>query len=323
MRLRLWCTRTMLLAVLPLTVSGCGLGGGGGAPATTSAPQVNEALIPKVKRQHNKPHKHHSRPLPPPSKTAAQVVAAAAALSQAQPGVKVIASTTTRVPGDASAARIQGTGVDAIGQGAVLAHLSVPVRAGGRVHTYPMIVVVRGGTMYLLAPKALASRVPGGKRWWAISLADLPKLAADPKLGPVLTPASALNSPGSYLAYVKNFATGMAELGQATVDGIHTTHYKALVPVSQAATVLPPELESTLGPPLQAAATADPKAIMAIDVWVDASHLVRRLHLSMTARTKTGQPIELSLQHDYVSYLGVPTPSVPHVSNTAHPASTS
>jgi hypothetical protein len=111
----------------------------------------------------------------------------------------------------------------------------------------------------------------------------------------------------------------MHELGPATVNGIHTTHYKALVGVAQAAPVVPGALGYTVAPALRAAAAADPNALVAVDAWIDASRLVRRLHLSMTAQTRKGQPIGLSLQIDFHSYLGVPTPQPPPAAQTAHP----
>ena len=66
--------------------------------------------------------------------------------------------------------------------------------------------------------------------------------------------------------------------------------------------------------------TADPNALVAVDTWIDPSRLVRRVHLSMTAQTQKGQPIGLSMQMDFLSYLGVPTPQPPRASQTAHPA---
>jgi hypothetical protein len=128
-----------------------------------------------------------------------------------------------------------------------------------------------------------------------------------------------MNSPGAYLHYAAAFASSMNELGRATIGGIHTTHYKALATVAQAAKALPSSVSATLGPALRAAAGARSAPLMAVDVWIDPSHLARRLHLSMSAQSRGGQPIQLSLQQDYLSYLGLAAPAVPPERETVRP----
>lgn len=315
MRLRPWSRRAILLAVVPVLVGGCGLGGGGSNAPTTAANPLNTSLLPHVKRAKHHGHaRPHHRPHLAPTRGARAVVTAAARLSQNQPGLRATGSLTTRVPGDSAPRRTLMAVSDALGQNALRAGLTLPLG-----HGYPAAVVVRGGTMYLRPPKQLAGRVAGGKRWWAVAVSALPSFSSDRNVGPVLQAASAMNSPTSYLAYVGSFAGAMHELGPATVNGIHTTHYKALAGVTQAAQVVPGALGYTVAPALRAAAAADPNALVAVDAWIDASHLVRRLHLSMTAQTQKGQPISLSLQIDFHSYLGVPTPQPPPAAQIAHP----
>jgi hypothetical protein len=250
----------------------------------------------------------------------AALVRHAVALSQAEPGLRVIATLTTRGPGVPVAGRSQMTASDAIGPGAVRAELTVPLNPPkGRPQSYRVRAVVRGGAMYLQPPGAFARLVSPRSRWWEVPIGRLPAYEANPRIGDLIRAAAAVNDPTAYLTYLAQFAPAMNELGRATVDGIHTTHYKALATLAQAVHALPSSLTGTLGPALQAAAAVKSSGLMAVDVWIDASHLIRRLHISMSAAGPGGRPIELSLQQDYVSYLGVPAPAAPSPRHTAHP----
>jgi hypothetical protein len=212
------------------------------------------------------------------------------------------------------------TASDAIGPGAVTAHLTVPLdRPKGGRQSYLVRAVVRNGVMYVQPPATFARLVSPRRRWWGVPINRLAAYEANPRIGDLIRATAAIDDPTAYLTYVGQFAPAMNELGRATVDGIHTTHYKALATLAQAVHGLPAALAGTLGPALEAAATQKSSGLMAVDVWIDASHLIRRLHISMSAAGPGGRPIQLSLQQDYVSYLGVPVPAAPSSNHTAHP----
>lgn len=212
------------------------------------------------------------------------------------------------------------TASDAIGPGAVAAQLTVPLsRPKGGQHSYPVRVIVRGGVMYLQPPAPFAGLVSPRRRWWAVPLNRLSAYESSPRIGQLVRAAAAINDPAGYLSYVGQFAPTMNLLGRATVDGIRTTHYKALATLAQAVGAIPPALSGTLGPALQAGVAAHSSGLLAVDVWIDPSHLIRRLHVSMSAAGQGGRPIELSLQQDYVSYLGVAAPVAPAPAHTARP----
>ncbi|HWD84488.1 MAG TPA: hypothetical protein VG321_01975 [Solirubrobacteraceae bacterium] len=318
MRLRR-STGAVLLAALPLIVGGCGLGGGGGTPATVPTNTVNQSLLPHLKRHSHRHSAHHPRPRPAPPGVAA-LVRRAVTVSQAEPGLRVIATLTTRGPGVSVNGRSSMAASDAIGPGAVSAQLTVPLnRPKGGQRTYPVRVIVRSGVMYLQPPPPFAGLVSPRRRWWAVPLDRLSAYESSPKIGQLVRAAAAINDPAAYLSLLGKFASTMNELGRATVDGIHTTHYKALVTLAQAVDAVSPALSGILGPPLRAAAAVHSSGLLAVDVWIDPSHLIRRLHLSMSAAGQGGGPIELSLQQDYVSYLGVAAPAAPPPSHAARP----
>jgi hypothetical protein len=318
MRLRR-STGAVLLATLPLIAGGCGLGGAGGSTSTVPTNTVDQSLLPHVKAHAHRHSAHHPRPHQAPPGVAAQV-RRAVAVSEAEPGLRVIATLTTRGPGVPVTGRSSMTASDAIGPGAVSAQLSVPLnQPKGGQQSYLVRVIVRGGVMYLQPPKRFAGLVSPHRRWWAVPLDRLSAYEASPRIGQLVRAAAAINDPSAYLGYLAQFASTMNELGRATVDGIHTIHYKALATLGQAAGAMPPALSGILGPALRAAAAVHSSGLLAVDVWIDPSHLIRRLHLSMSAAGQGGRPIELSLQQDYVSYLGVPAPAAPAPAHTARP----
>jgi hypothetical protein len=320
MRLRR-STGAVLLVALPLIAGGCGLGGGGAPASTATTNTLDQSLLPHLKRHRGRHAPHHPRPRPAPPAVAAQI-RRAVVVSQAEPGLRVIASLTTRGPGVPVTGRSQMTASDAIGPGAVTARLTVPLaaRAGGPERSYPVRVVVRGGVMYLQPPTAFAGLVRPRRRWWALPLDRLSAYESNPRFGQLVRAAAAIDDPRAYLSYLGGFASTMNALGPATTDGIRTTHFKALATLEQATAGLPGSLGPTLGPVLRAAGAARSSGLLAIDAWIDPSHLIRRLHVSMSAAGRGGRPIELSLQQDYVSYLGVATPAPPPAAQTARPS---
>lgn len=308
-----------MTCALAVIAGGCGgLGGGGSAASTPTTNTLDQSLLPHVKHKRSHAHRRpHPRPAPP---GVAALIERATSLSQAEPGLRVAGTLIAHGPGVPVTGRSDMVAWDAIGQGAVQARLMVPVPGSrGKARTSTVRVVTRGGIMYLRPPGAYEPLVKPRRPWWALPLSRLPAFEADPRLGGLVRAAAPMNFPGAYLQYAGQFASSMHELGRATIGGIHTTHYKALSTVGQAAKVLPSALSSTLGPALRAAAGARSAPLMAVDVWIDASHLVRRLHLSMSAQSRAGQPIELSLQQDYLSYLGIRTPALPPARETTHP----
>jgi hypothetical protein len=316
MRLRPW---TLLLPALCLLAGGCGLGGGGSATTTATTNTLDQSLVPHVKHGRSRAHREpHPKPAPP---GVAALVERAARLSQAEPGLRVAGTLIEHGPGVPVTGRSDMLASDAIGQGAVQARITVllPGSRGG-ARTATLGVVIRSGVMYLRPPRAYEQLVKPRGSWWALPMSRLAAFEADPRFGSLVRAAASVNSPGAYLQYMARFASSMNELGRTTIGGIHTTHYKALATVAQAAQALPSSLSPTLGPALRAAAGARSAPLMAVDVWIDASHLVRRLHLSMSAQSRRGQPIELSLQQDYLSYLGLATPRVPSARHTVRPA---
>jgi hypothetical protein len=109
--------------------------------------------------------------------------------------------------------------------------------------------------------------------WTSTSSSDLTGTLPGLLLGGT-NPAEAMN-PASLLKLLRAQATSVQDLGGQVVDGISTTHYRALVPLSQ--------LGATSSAELQQAEQVLGTDSIAIDYWTDSSNLLRQLTFGITA----------------------------------------
>jgi hypothetical protein len=123
-------------------------------------------------------------------------------------------------------------------------------------------------------------------------------------------------SPSSLLGLLRAKASTVLNLGGEVLDGIHTTHYRALIPLSR--------LGGGTAADLQEAEQALGTAFLGIDYWTDSSDVLRQLSLAITARraprATTSTPGELTLPISYpvtmsvslrLSNYGIPVHVVP------------
>jgi hypothetical protein len=139
-----------------------------------------------------------------------------------------------------------------------LSQLPIPGAADGGSAT----IVYDGRVMYMKMP-ALTNVLPGSKPWVKVDLAAAAKSlgvdlgsfkAADPKQGLQQLLAS----------------SDAKKVGTDTIDGVETTHYRAVVDIANAAK-LPPAQRQALRQYLKEMSGRAP-----VDVWIDADGHVRR-----------------------------------------------
>jgi hypothetical protein len=149
--------------------------------------------------------------------------------------------------------------------------------------------------LYLNSP-VFAGRLPGGKSWMKIDLAQVAKtpgldLNALGASGPSQAPASGLD----YL----HGAGAAKELGTAKVGGVATTHYRVKVDLERAAKRSPDASAKTAIKRLIDSMKGH--STLPVDVWIDANHLVRRQRVDYTA-TVAGQTSKFVITTDYTAY---------------------
>jgi hypothetical protein len=126
-------------------------------------------------------------------------------------------------------------------------------------------------------PSSLTSGIPGLSGWeettWSGTSSDDPSQAlstflffGSSSLGNVIDPAS-------LLALLQAQASSVRNLGRAVVDGVATTHYRALVPLSAFGSLSPAALKQT--------ERVFGSNSIAFDYWIDSGGLLRQLSLSL------------------------------------------
>ncbi|HEX4032903.1 MAG TPA: hypothetical protein VHX66_00530 [Solirubrobacteraceae bacterium] len=127
-------------------------------------------------------------------------------------------------------------------------------------------------------------------------------------------PADAGNSateqnPTAELDYLRAAGT-VTDLGSETVNGVATEHYHALADLGRLASI-----EGDQDSP-QTIATLEQEiggSTLPLDVWIDSSHLVRRLSLSIPIK-QGGVTINASVKIDFLSYGAQPVVAPPPAS---------
>ena len=236
-------------------------------------------------------------------------------MSSAAAGYKVALTLHETIP-SAGAIVANGTGSfsPAAHQGAVTMQMMLPPGAG--LSTLQLQMVLDRGNMYMKFPPALASKLPGGKPWLYINLAQAGKAAGFAGLGSLLNSSSTFSNPGQYLNFLRATAAGsVKDLGQATVDGVSTTHYHAKVDLSKLPQTVSASQRKAMQQLVNTLASKGAATQLPMDVWIDSSHLVRRVE-STFSQTVGGQTVSIAMTEDFLSYGAQPAPVVPPASQT-------
>jgi hypothetical protein len=133
-----------------------------------------------------------------------------------------------------------------------------------------------GTTIYMRMP-FLNAADPKIKPWVKLDLAAMGK-AAGLNLGALIN--SSTNDPASMMAYLRGASGKVQNLGQETVGGVNTTHYRATVEYSK----MVAEMKNTDPAAASALQQAMDKTGMRsepVDVWVDGSGLMRQERLDV------------------------------------------
>jgi hypothetical protein len=180
-------------------------------------------------------------------------------------------------------------------------------------------MVLVPGTMYMKLPPQLAAKVPGGKPWWKIDLKRVGRLSGIPGLSSLINSGSNLNNPGQYLDFLRATSDGSVKnLGQATVNGIQTTHYHARIDLNKLPNAVPAADRAGVQQLITALHSRGLQAQgFPIDVWIDSSHLIRRIQLHYSQPLGGGQAADVAMQANYLSYGPQPAPPVPAPQDTS------
>lgn len=179
--------------------------------------------------------------------------------------------------------------------------------------TLPIKAVLVPGTIYMKFPPQLAQKLPGGKPWWEINLAQAGKLAGIPGLSSLVNGTSNLNDPGQYLYFLRATSNGsVKDLGKETINGVSTTHYRARIDLAKVPNAVPakerPAIRQLMSALQKRGALAS--SALPLDAWIDSRNLIRRMEMNYS-QPISGQTANVSLKMDFVDYGAQPAPQIP------------
>jgi hypothetical protein len=202
--------------------------------------------------------------------------------------------------------------------GSLVFRLSEPPAVGSAIgHAVRVRAVYSGADVYLKLP-ALSGKLPAGKPWLSMDVSKLAQAEGIPGLSSLVSGTSSLNDPGRYLSYLRATAAGSVQnLGQATVNGVQTTHYHAEIDLTKLADAVPASSREGVQQLVAALEKKGSATTIPIDAWIDNMRLVRRLVLNYVQQVASiGESARVSLKMDFVDYGPQATPRIPPASET-------
>ena len=243
----------------------------------------------------------------------------AADVSSTASGYRIAMSMQETVP-NAGQIHMTGTGSfsPAAHLGAATMQMDLPSSAG--TGTLQLGMVLDKTTVFMKLPASLTSKIPGGKPWLYINLSQVGQVAGIPGLGSLISSSSSLNDPGQYLDYLRaTSASSVKNLGQATVNGVHTTEYHAVVDMTKLPNAVPAAQRQTIEQLVNTLKSKGLTTQMPIDVWIDSSNLVRRVQLAFSEPLpNTGQTVSIAMTENFLQYGPQRVPAIPSASESAN-----
>jgi hypothetical protein len=176
--------------------------------------------------------------------------------------------------------------------------------------TFVMRELINGTTIYIRLPDALTGRLPqlSGKPWLKVDLAKIAGSSGVPGIGSLLNnPAS--GDPSQFLTYLRAAGT-VTKVGGETVNGIATTHYRAVIDLDKVSSALPASSRSQVQSAIAGLEKTTNLHQIPVGVWVDSHNLVRRIRMAFRESLASGQSVAIAITIDIVDY-GPQPPAVP------------
>jgi hypothetical protein len=138
------------------------------------------------------------------------------------------------------------------------------------------------------------SRVTGGKPWVKF---DMSRMLGGMGLGGLPTSTD----PSQFVDYLRAVSSSTKSLGTATIRGVSTTHYHAMIDLSRYTKLVPASQRAAAQRGIATLERALNSHTMAIDAWIDHKNLVRRIGVNF-AECAAGQHVKLSMLMDLYDY---------------------
>jgi hypothetical protein len=199
--------------------------------------------------------------------TGLNAVAEAAERTASQPGAKLAIEVKYSFEHDGRSVQVTGTGQGDYDSRTDRSDASLSVPVPGQAALTVESIATK--TKVFMRSPSFAGQLPAGKQW----------MEMEPLLGHSSTTAVGSESgAGNTLAMLKSVGGGAERVGQETVRGHLTTHYKGTVELSRVADLTREGGETELSEEVEALAEKEPAPIP-VDVWIDEKGLVRQVEM--------------------------------------------
>jgi hypothetical protein len=177
-------------------------------------------------------------------------------------------------------------------------------------HAITMSERLSGLTVYMDA-----SAIPGadqlthGKPWLKM---DMSRAFGSLGLGSL---SSSSSDPSQFVDYLRAVSDNPKQVGGATVRGVATTRYHAVIDLRKYANVVPAAQRATAQRGITTLETAIGGHTMPADVWIDHNRLVRRMSFAIP-ECVNNQKVTMSMSMDLYDYGAQPETQMPTNSQT-------
>ena len=200
--------------------------------------------------------------------------------------------------------------------GAMTMQMYLPPAAGTGMLQLQM--VLDRTAIYLKLPPALASKIPGNKPWVYVNLDQAAKAAGIPGVGSLFSSAKSLGDPSQQLEYLRATSAGsVKDLGQTTVNGVRTTGYHAVIDLAKLPRIVPAAQRQSIEQLVAALRRKGVATLIPANVWIDSSHLIRRMQMTLTEPLPGGnESARIAMTQNFLQYGPQPVPAIPSPSQS-------
>lgn len=246
-------------------------------------------------------------------------VARAAAVSNRSPGMRMMLSIRLRAP--VLPAPVTGTGTGTFDTVARSGTVNLVMDFGNIPQVAQLLgsstlriqEIVDGLDVYLKVPSSPAgSSGLHGKPWARINVASAAQSAGIPGVSSLLSNPTS-SDPSEILRYLRAASGGVTKVGSESVDGFHTTHYRAQIQLDRVPDAFQPASRAQARQTISALEQVSHVHVLPVNVWIDGQHLVRRMQFSIN-ETISGQPLSTTMRIDIPQYGPQPRPQLPPAS---------
>jgi hypothetical protein len=168
--------------------------------------------------------------------------------------------------------------------------------------------IFKSSTIYV-GSTLFAGKLPGGARWMKLDLSRFGQA-----LGLNLEQlAGGQSNPAQFLEYLKASGGGVTVVGHEPVRGVETTRYRGAIDLQKAAEVVPSSDRGRLRAALAKLGAQTGIGSLPVEVWVDASGLVRRMTLALSMPA-SGENVQLRMTIELFGFGATPAVTAPQQS---------